>query len=219
MFVLRGNHIGSARVRGASESDRLSSKPSRFRAIPHPSRFARHLPPRGGRGSRPFSLRFRNRAKLGSKRFASPGPPMPKSSLLQPLAVGLVAAFVGWASSFAVILKGLTAVGASDVQAASGLMALSIAMGVAGIALSVRSRMPISGGVVDAGRRAARRDGSGGGRLRGGGRRIHRRRRAGRRRRASSARSAAWWRRSLRRSPTPCSPACCSGCVSRRSRG
>ncbi len=70
---------------------------------------------------------------------------MPKSSLLQPLAVGLVAAFVGWASSFAVILKGLTAVGASDVQAASGLMALSIAMGVAGIALSVRSRMPISG--------------------------------------------------------------------------
>jgi benzoate membrane transport protein len=57
---------------------------------------------------------------------------------------GLVAAFVGYASSFAVILKGLTAVGASDAQAASGLMALSIAIGVVGIALSAWSRMPIS---------------------------------------------------------------------------
>ncbi len=55
-----------------------------------------------------------------------------------------MAAFVGYASSFAVILKGLTAVGASDAQAASGLMALSIAIGVVGIALSAWSRMPIS---------------------------------------------------------------------------
>jgi len=65
-------------------------------------------------------------------------------SLLQPVSAGLVAAFVGYASSFAVILEGLTAVGASDGQAASGLMALSIAMGVAGVALSLGSRMPIS---------------------------------------------------------------------------
>jgi benzoate membrane transport protein len=69
---------------------------------------------------------------------------MSKSSVLQPVTAGVVAAFIGFASSFAVILKGLTAVGASDAQAASGLMALSIAMGVAGIALSVWSRMPIS---------------------------------------------------------------------------
>jgi benzoate membrane transport protein len=64
--------------------------------------------------------------------------------LLQPVSAGLVAAFVGYASSFAVILKGLTAVGASDAEAASGLMALSIAMGAAGIALSLWTRMPIS---------------------------------------------------------------------------
>src|ERR1700722_18779990 len=69
---------------------------------------------------------------------------MRRASLFQPISAGLVASFVGFASSFAVILKGLTAVGASDAQAASGLMALSIAMGLAGIALSFWSRMPVS---------------------------------------------------------------------------
>jgi benzoate membrane transport protein len=69
---------------------------------------------------------------------------MRPASLLQPISAGLVAAFVGYASSFAVILKGLTAVGASDGQAASGLMALSVAMGLSGIALSLWLRMPIS---------------------------------------------------------------------------
>lgn len=70
---------------------------------------------------------------------------MRSTSNLQPVTAGLIAAFVGYASSFAVILKGLTAVGASDAQAASGLMALSIAMGLVGVALSLWSRMPISG--------------------------------------------------------------------------
>jgi benzoate membrane transport protein len=69
---------------------------------------------------------------------------MSRSHVLPPVAAGIVTAFVGFASSFAVILKGLTAVGASDAQAASGLMALSIAMGLAGIVLSLRFRMPVS---------------------------------------------------------------------------
>ena len=69
---------------------------------------------------------------------------MRHSLLLQPVTAGVVAAFVGFASSFAVVLKGLSAVGASDAQAASGLMALAIAMGVAGIVLSVATRMPIA---------------------------------------------------------------------------
>ena len=60
------------------------------------------------------------------------------------VSAGLLAAFVGFASSFAVILQGLTAVGATKDQAASGLMALSIAMGVCGLVLSLRTRMPIS---------------------------------------------------------------------------
>ncbi len=57
---------------------------------------------------------------------------------------GLVAAFVGFASSFAVVLKGLTGVGASPAEAASGLMAASIAMGLCAVVLSLKHRMPIS---------------------------------------------------------------------------
>lgn len=60
------------------------------------------------------------------------------------LAAGFLTAFVGFASSFAVIVQGLVAVGATREQAASGLMALSIGMGVCAIFLSLRTRMPIS---------------------------------------------------------------------------
>ncbi len=60
------------------------------------------------------------------------------------LFAGLLAAFVGFASSFAVVLKGLTAMGASPARAASGLMALAIAMGVCAIVLSLWRREPIS---------------------------------------------------------------------------
>jgi benzoate membrane transport protein len=60
------------------------------------------------------------------------------------LFMGLLTAFVGFASSFAVVLHGLLAVGATDQQAASGLMALSISMGVCGILLSALTRLPVS---------------------------------------------------------------------------
>jgi len=70
---------------------------------------------------------------------------MYKSPLVQPVTTGLVTAFVGYASSFAVVLKGLQSVGASDAQAASGLMALSFAMGFLCLILSFAYRMPISG--------------------------------------------------------------------------
>lgn len=63
---------------------------------------------------------------------------------LQSLFMGLLTAFVGFASSFAVVLHGLTGVGASEAQAASGLMALSVAMGVCAIVLSLATRMPVS---------------------------------------------------------------------------
>jgi len=58
--------------------------------------------------------------------------------------IGVLAAFVGFASSFAVILKGLNAVGATPAQAASGLVALSVVMGLGAIWVSLRLRMPIS---------------------------------------------------------------------------
>jgi benzoate membrane transport protein len=62
----------------------------------------------------------------------------------QAVSAGLLSAFVGIASSFAVIVQGLKGVGASSAEAASGLMALSIAMGLCGVFLSIRTRMPIS---------------------------------------------------------------------------
>jgi len=69
---------------------------------------------------------------------------MSQPSILHAIVAGLVAAFVGFASSFPVVVQGLKAIGASDAQAASGVMALSLAMGVAAIGLSLYTRMPIS---------------------------------------------------------------------------
>ena len=69
--------------------------------------------------------------------------PQPQPSALHAIIAGLVAAFVGFASSFPVVIKGLTAIGASDAQAASVLMALSLAMGMASVVLSLWTRMPI----------------------------------------------------------------------------
>lgn len=62
----------------------------------------------------------------------------------QSIFMGLLAGFVGTASSFAVVLQGLSGVGASPEQAASGLMALSISMGLCAIVLSLKTRLPIS---------------------------------------------------------------------------
>lgn len=63
---------------------------------------------------------------------------------LQSLFMGLLVAFVGFASSFSVVLQGLEGAGATEAQSASGLMALSIGMGLFGIILSMATRMPIS---------------------------------------------------------------------------
>jgi benzoate membrane transport protein len=62
----------------------------------------------------------------------------------QPVVAGIVAALVGFASSFAIVLAGLHAVGATNAQASSGLLVLSISMGVTGIALSSHFKMPLS---------------------------------------------------------------------------
>ncbi len=69
---------------------------------------------------------------------------MLKDFSVQSLFMGILTAFVGFASSFAVVLHGLQAVGATDAQAASGLMALSISMGLCAIVLSIVTRLPVS---------------------------------------------------------------------------
>ena len=61
-----------------------------------------------------------------------------------PVGAGVVCALVGFTSSLAVVLAGLRAVGADQEQAASGLMAVSLAMGAASVLLSWRFRMPIT---------------------------------------------------------------------------
>lgn len=61
-----------------------------------------------------------------------------------PVLAGVVTAVVGFTSSFAVVVAGLQAVGASQVQAASGLMAVSVTMGVGCVALALWSRLPIT---------------------------------------------------------------------------
>jgi benzoate membrane transport protein len=62
----------------------------------------------------------------------------------QPAIAGVVAALVGFAGSFAIVLAGLHAVGAGDAEASSGLLVLSLGMGLTGAALSYRYKMPLS---------------------------------------------------------------------------
>ena len=57
---------------------------------------------------------------------------------------GVLASFVGFAGSFAIVVHGLNSVGASPGEAASGLMAAALAIGVCAIFLSLRTGMPIS---------------------------------------------------------------------------
>ncbi|MGM7667735.1 benzoate/H(+) symporter BenE family transporter [Microbacterium sp. A93] len=64
--------------------------------------------------------------------------------LSRPVLAGIVTALVGFTSSFAVVLTGLDAVGATPAQAASGLLILSLTMGLACVILAWRYRMPIT---------------------------------------------------------------------------
>ncbi|WP_340117753.1 benzoate/H(+) symporter BenE family transporter [Pelagibius sp. 7325] len=63
---------------------------------------------------------------------------------LQAVGTGVLVAFIGFSSSFAVVLQGLAGIGATQAEAASGLMVLSVVMGLSGIWLSLRTRMPVS---------------------------------------------------------------------------
>jgi benzoate membrane transport protein len=65
-------------------------------------------------------------------------------TLFQPVFSGLLASLVGFASSFAIILQGFDAVGATQAQAASGLFALCLGMALVGIIMSAMTKMPIS---------------------------------------------------------------------------
>ncbi|MGL4241457.1 MAG: benzoate/H(+) symporter BenE family transporter [Beijerinckiaceae bacterium] len=57
---------------------------------------------------------------------------------------GVIIALVGYASSVAVVVQGLRAMGATSAEIASGLFFLGVAKGLVAIALSLWTRMPIS---------------------------------------------------------------------------
>lgn len=68
----------------------------------------------------------------------------PAPSLVRPLIAGVVTALVGFTSTFAVVLTGLRAVGASPEQAASGLLAITLVVGIGCVVLASRYRIPIT---------------------------------------------------------------------------
>ncbi|MHA7283603.1 benzoate/H(+) symporter BenE family transporter [Arthrobacter sp. TMS2-4] len=67
-----------------------------------------------------------------------------RSGLHEPVLAGVVTALVGFTSSFAVVLAGLRATGASPEQAASGLLALTVVVGLGTVLLSLRYRIPVT---------------------------------------------------------------------------
>ncbi|MEZ5779962.1 MAG: benzoate/H(+) symporter BenE family transporter [Paracoccaceae bacterium] len=58
------------------------------------------------------------------------------------LYMGLLAAFVGYSASFAIVLAGITAMGATGAQAATGLFFATLGMGVCSIWLPAAARTP-----------------------------------------------------------------------------
>jgi benzoate membrane transport protein len=70
-------------------------------------------------------------------------PTAARDDRVQPVTAGVMAALVGFASSFAVVLAGLRAVGASPAQAASGLLALCVAQALGILWLTRRHRTPL----------------------------------------------------------------------------
>ncbi|MEQ9260025.1 MAG: benzoate/H(+) symporter BenE family transporter [Roseovarius sp.] len=70
---------------------------------------------------------------------ASASRPSPQTAL-----TGFVVAMVGFFSSFPILLQGLVGVSAGPAEAASGLMAAALSMGLAGIVLSLATKVPAS---------------------------------------------------------------------------
>ncbi|MBS4009405.1 MAG: benzoate/H(+) symporter BenE family transporter [Roseovarius sp.] len=61
---------------------------------------------------------------------------------LSACSMGILAAFVGYSASFAIVLAGLTAMGATAAQATTGLFFATIGMGICSIWLPIVTRIP-----------------------------------------------------------------------------
>ncbi len=67
-----------------------------------------------------------------------------RRELAQPIIAGLLAAMVGYASTFTLVLAAMTSAGASPQQAGSALFSVSIAMAILNIAVASRIKLPVS---------------------------------------------------------------------------
>ena len=67
-----------------------------------------------------------------------------ESVIYQPISAGIVAAITGFATSFALVIAGLQAVGATPSQASSGLLVLCIVVALTCMILPLWLRIPIS---------------------------------------------------------------------------
>src|SRR5690606_24337376 len=67
-----------------------------------------------------------------------------RRDLLQPILAGGLAAIVGYASTFTLVLAALTSAGASPQQAGSGLFSVCLAIGILNIVVAARVKTPIS---------------------------------------------------------------------------
>jgi benzoate membrane transport protein len=66
------------------------------------------------------------------------------NDVAQPLMAGVLAALVGYASTFTLVLAGLGHAGATPVEAASGLFAVSLALGLLNTIVASRMKLPLS---------------------------------------------------------------------------
>ena len=67
-----------------------------------------------------------------------------RQDFLQPIMAGTLAAIVGYASTFTLVLAALTAAGASAQQAGSGLLSVCLALAVLNVVVAWRVKKPIS---------------------------------------------------------------------------
>ena len=66
------------------------------------------------------------------------------STIFQPISAGFVAAISGFASSFALVIAGLLAVGATEAEASSGLFAICLAVAITNIVAALWLRLPLA---------------------------------------------------------------------------
>lgn len=76
--------------------------------------------------------------------MTSPPSTASRRDFAQPIIAGVLAAIVGYASTFTLVLAALTAAGASPQQAGSGLFSVCIAIGILNIFVAWRMRIPVS---------------------------------------------------------------------------